>query len=1153
MNRLLARQIKRVCGLNEAEFSESLSELRRLMEREEGHPGALRLAAGLEALMNRVGSSYEQNERDLELRDRSLRLSSEELTRTNDQLRAAADRQRVVIESLRATANQLLSLTDHEEIGKDDAGLEQLTQLMSSLVEDYLKAQASLNEVNAQLVRQKFALDEHAIVSITDTAGRILYANDKFCSISGFEREELLGADHRIVNSGHHSKAFFREFWRTIASGEVWNGEICNRSKDGHFYWVAATVVPFLDERGKPVQYIAIRTDITPQKILEEQLRSSRKFLESLTESMGEGVYALDDAGLCTFFNHEAERLLGWSRDEMLGRHFHGTVHYQDGVGEALPATLCPVWLRNRAGESYRSEEDHFTHRSGRIFPISIVAVPLKEEGRIVGSVAVFQDITARKAVEDQLKSAMRTAEAASRAKSDFLANMSHEIRTPMNAIIGMSHLALSTELNPRQKDYVAKIHTSAKALLRILNDILDFSKIEAGRLELEDVIFRMDEVLETVTTLIAPKAHEKGLELLCSRGVGVPQQVRGDPLRLQQVLLNLLGNAMKFTTRGEVELRVEVASRLGAKVELRFLVRDTGIGIRPEQVEHLFESFTQADSSTTRQFGGTGLGLAISRRLVELMGGGITARGQPNVGSEFIFTVVMGVMEEDRGIFQPQPELRGLRVGLAMDNPRGREILLELLHSLTFRVGLEREGTVHSVGVEWLEKPDLLVIDAHYAHQDGLDWLRRVRERPGYGRLPAVVLCPQPEMVNMQEWCGSIPETRPLPKPVTASQLFDAVAELFGAAPTRQMRHLIQDGAALVGFRELSGKRVLLTEDNVVNQQVAVDLLEMVGIVVEVAGNGADAVEMLRRNRYDVVLMDVQMPVMDGYEATRRIRGELKLDLPVIAMTANAMVGDRERSLQSGMNDHVAKPIDPQHLYRTLHRWLVKGTPPQENTGRDAEKTAPGEDIHPMPPDVPGIDMTVALQRCAGSRALLWRLLHRFVVDQNGAIDRLREVWDRGESGEAVRLAHTLKGLAGSLGAEELRVAAQNLEHGLGGTPEAVPELLSAVDAILCPLLVALKALPDPGSQAGVKSISPRSVTSAEALLELLGPLREPIRTRQPKSCQTRLEQLESLDLPPAMRSRVSELVKMIRKYRFREAEQALEALLNASSPVAP
>ncbi|MEO5346475.1 MAG: PAS domain S-box protein [Magnetococcus sp. YQC-9] len=1149
MHRLLARQIKRVCGVSESEFSEALAELRR-MTGGEASSSAGRVVSGLEELMTRVGLSYDQSERDLELRDRSLRLSSEELTRTNDQLRAEAERQLRVIESLRATANRLLSLTEHDEIGKDDAGLEQLTVLMASLVEDYLKAQASLNEINAQLVRQKFALDQHAIVSITDTAGRILYANDKFCSISGFERDELLGKDHRTVNSGHHPKSFFAQFWRTIAAGGVWNGEICNRAKAGHLYWVAATVVPFLDEYGKPVQYIAIRTDITAQKNLEDQLRASRKFMESLTGSMGEGVYALDGEGHCTFFNREAEQLLGWSRAQMLGRHFHNTVHYQTGDGESLPATSCPVWLKNRAGETYRSEEDHFTSQSGRIFPISIVAVPLKEEGQIVGSVAVFQDISVRKAVEEKLKAAMLSAEAASRAKSDFLANMSHEIRTPMNAIIGMSHLALSTELNPRQKDYVAKIHTSAKALLRILNDILDFSKIEAGRLELEDVIFRMDEVLETVTTLVAPKAHEKGLELLCSRGLGVPQQVRGDPLRLQQVLLNLLGNALKFTTSGEVELRVEVASRLGAKVELRFSVRDTGIGIRPEQVEHLFESFTQADSSTTRQFGGTGLGLAISRRLVELMGGGITARGKPDVGSEFLFTVVMGVMEEDRGIFQPQPELRGLRVGLAVDNPRGREILLELLQSLTFRICLERPGTVQSAGVEWLDKPDLLVIDAHYAQLDGLEWLRGVRERVGYANMPAVVLCPQPEMVGMQEWCGGMRETRSLAKPVTASQLFDAVAELFGAAPTRQMRHLIQDGAALVGFRELSGRRILLTEDNVVNQQVAVDLLEMVGIVAEVAGNGADAVEMLRRNQYDVVLMDVQMPVMDGYEATRRIRGELKLDLPVIAMTANAMVGDRERSLQSGMNDHVAKPIDPQHLYRTLHRWLTRDGTGAATPLQEEAKPAVREELHPLPPPVAGIDMEVALQRCAGSPGLLWRLLRRFAVDQNGAIERLREVWDRGESGEAVRLAHTLKGLAGSLGAEELRVAAQNLEHGLAGTPESAFELMAAVDGILQPLLQALAELPDPrGAQGADKPPESRRLTSEEELQSLLQPLREPIRARQPKACQTQIEQLEKLDLSPVVRSRVSELITMIRKYRFREAEQALNVLLELSN----
>ncbi|MBF0213154.1 MAG: PAS domain S-box protein [Magnetococcales bacterium] len=1280
MHRLLARQIKRVFGLSEAEFSGAVDELRQLAGEREGS-GAGRILSGLAEFCDRVGQSYDQHERDLDLRNRSLQLSSDELTRTNEQLRAEAKRRVAVIDSLRSTANRLLSLSGQPELGEDDAGLEQLTILMASLVENYFKAQSTLHEVNVQLARQKFALDQHAIVSITDTVGIIQYANDKFCRISGFSREELIGQDHRLVNSGHHPKDFFRQFWHTIASGEVWEGEICNRSKDGRLYWVAATVVPFLDESGRPVQYIAIRTDITAQKTMEEQLRSSRKFLESLTESMGEGVYALDARGYCTFFNHEAERLLGWSREEMMTRHFHDTVHNRRIDGALVNASECPMWLKNRAGETYRSEEEYFIHQSGRIFPISVVAVPLKEEGRIIGSVAVFQDITERrriqealqesearlsialsasntgfwdwnpqsdaayfsaewfgmlgydkgelaehadtwrrlihpedaprvvsnlrnhfadpvhpyevefrmrhrlggwkwilasgkvtgrdgqgrvdrmtgihkdiserKAVEEQLKAAIAVAEAASRAKSDFLANMSHEIRTPMNAIIGMSHLALSTELTPRQKDYVAKIHGSAKALLRILNDILDFSKIEAGRLELEEVVFRMDEVLETVTTLVAPRSHEKGLELLCSRGRGVPQQVRGDPLRLQQVLLNLLGNAVKFTATGEVELRVELLERRGQQVELRFTVRDTGIGIRPEQVAHLFESFTQADTSTTRQFGGTGLGLAISRRLVELMGGGITAQGEPGVGSAFTFTVVMGVMAEESDAFQPAPELRGLRVGLTVGNPRGREILLEMLTSLTFRICHERG--VGGMGGEWLEKPDLLVVDAHHAGQDGLEWLRRVRSRAGYGRIPAVVLCPQPEMVNMQEWCGGLPETRPLAKPVTASQLFDAVAELFGAETKRHLRHLVKDQGGLVGFRELSGKRVLLTEDNVVNQQVAVDLLELVGVVVEVAGNGADAVEMLRRHCYDAVLMDVQMPVMDGYEATRRIRGELGLDVPVIAMTANAMVGDREKSLQSGMNDHVAKPIDPQHLYRTLHRWLA----PQEGGGGTVQAgsdPAVREEPEPMPPEIAGIDMGLALQRCAGSRTLLWRLLRRFAVDQDGVIERLRESWNRNESDAAVRVAHTLKGLAGSLGAEALRAAAQNLEHGFTATPESVPELIDAVDVVLRPILVALSALPQPVASSGTLSpVGCRPVVGEEALIALLRPLQEPLRARQPKACQALLEPLEGMELPPSARMRVNNLMLMIRKYRFREAEQALNALLDSTSSSTP
>ncbi|MBF0294800.1 MAG: response regulator [Magnetococcales bacterium] len=864
MHRLLARQLRRCCGLAEEEFAEVCAELRASVPAD---GRAARLAVGLEELLLRVGQSYDQSERDLELRNRSLRMSSDELTLTNDRLRAEADRQRAVIESLRATANRLLSLSGRPVLGQDDASLEQLTVLMATLVDDYLATQSRLREANVSLERQKFALDRHAIVSITDTQGRIVYANDRFCQISGYSRDELLGQDHRIVNSGFHSKEFFANLWQTLAAGEVWQGEICNRNKNGENYWVAATVVPFLDETGKPVQYVAIRTDMTT-----------------------------------------------------------------------------------------------------------------------------------RKAIEERLKQAMRDAEAASRAKSDFLANMSHEIRTPMNAILGMSHLAMLGGDTTRQKDYVGKIHGAAKALLRILNDILDFSKIEAGRLELETVTFRMAEVMENVVNLMAGRAREKGLELTARVGDGVPDGLRGDPLRLQQVLLNLLGNAVKFTTVGEVDLQVELARRWEDQVELRFLVQDTGIGVRPEQAEYLFDSFTQADSSTTRRYGGTGLGLAISRRLVELMGGGISVRSRVGEGSTFVFTVVMGVVAE-----------------------RGEEVS------------------------------------------------------------PA---SPEP-------------------------------------------------GGALA-FRGLAGRRVLLVEDNVVNQEVAVGLLALAGVRAEVANNGLEALEWLRGNRCDAVLMDVQMPVLDGYEATRRIREELDSALPVIAMTANAMVGDREKSLRVGMNDHVSKPIDPRHLFATLKRWIAP-----EGEGDPAEEVVvpAADDETCLPESLPGIDMELALRRCAGNRTLLARLLRRFATNQATVVERMEELWARGELEEAVRLAHTLKSLFGSLGAVGLQESARRLELAMRETAEDVPGWLAEIAHGLGPLLRGLDRFT--GAEA-----SGAMIASREEVEALLGQLERPLHARQPRPALAVVDRLEAMMLPEVLREKVGGLIALIRKYRFKEALEVLREL---------
>ncbi|MBF0428577.1 MAG: response regulator, partial [Magnetococcales bacterium] len=693
--------------------------------------------------------------------------------------------------------------------------------------------------------------------------------------------------------------------------------------------------------------------------------------------------------------------------------------------------------------------------------------------------------------------------------------------------------------------DYVEKIHSSAKTLLRILNDILDFSKIEAGRLELEHVVYRMDDVLETVITLLSARIYEKGLELLCSRGNGVPVHVRGDPLRLQQILLNLCGNAVKFTAQGEVELRVEVAGHQDQQVELRFSVRDTGIGIKPEQIETLFDSFTQADTSTTRQYGGTGLGLAISRRLVELMGGSIAATSQLGQGSQFTFTVKAESIREESAEWQPFPELRGLQVGLLVDNLRSREILEELLTSLTFRICREQTRAEGTGG--WSERPDLLLFDLCLAERHGLQWLVEQRCKSTWSHVPALILCPQPELVKMQETTSSLTRVRTLPKPVTASQLFDAVAGLFGVRTSAKKQSTGREGNWMATFRGLTGKRVLLTEDNPVNQQMAVDLLELVGLEVEVASNGAEALERLRNRRYEVILMDVQMPVMDGYEATRRIRQELGMTLPIIAMTANAMQGDREKSLLAGMNDHVAKPIDPQHLFTTLHRWMESTQEGVAEGDEVAEVTAVAAE-EPLPTHLPGVNLEEAMHRCANNPALLWRLLRRFAVDQVDVTQRLRESWARDEREEAVRLAHTLKGLAGSIGAGELQEAARTLEQGLMNASGEVSSQLDRVEHMLQPLLQALVQLP---IQTDVNSTPVlQEPVGMEEMLLLLQPLQQPLRARQAKICQGLVERLEEVTVPVAIAERVTNLIRLVRKYRLKEAELEWQELMRKFAP---
>jgi CheY-like chemotaxis protein len=675
---------------------------------------------------------------------------------------------------------------------------------------------------------------------------------------------------------------------------------------------------------------------------------------------------------------------------------------------------------------------------------------------RLQGRAAIFgniHDVGELKKAEEKIRQAQAAAEAASKAKGDFLANMSHEIRTPMNAILGLARLALKTELTPRQTDYLEKIQAAGTSLLGIINDVLDFSKIEAGRLELESAPFNLDAVLDNLAGLIAVKAHEKeAVEVLFRIGADVPRTLVGDALRLGQVLINLAGNAVKFTERGEIVVATELVGTAGASARIRFSVRDTGIGLTDEQTARLFESFSQADTSTTRRFGGTGLGLAICKRLVGMMGGEIEVDSVPGRGSTFSFTADFGLAGSPADRRRDPPAgLAGMRVLVVDDHPTSRVILREMLESFTFEVTTAASG---AAGLAEFERArdgrpyDLVVMDWKMPGMDGLEAARRIKA--GAARRPPPVLLVTAfgcEDIRREAEAAGLEGV--LPKPVSAALLFDTILAIFGRRPSAPSAA----GAAEPMGRacdRLAGRRVLLVEDNEINQQVALETLRGAGLAAALAVNGREAVARVARERFDVVLMDVQMPVMDGYAAAMEIRrweaegrnsesGSGKAEggrrkeglppIPIIAMTANAMPGDAAKSLAAGMNDHLTKPIDPDTLFETLARWITVGTGcrrapalPAADGGGPREETV-------LPDGLPGFDLAQGLRRLQGNRTLYRRLLVEFADRHRHEAEELRHALAAGDFDRARHRLHTVKGVAGNLAAAPLAAASAALE----------------------------------------------------------------------------------------------------------------------------
>ncbi|THB80962.1 MAG: response regulator [Desulfobacteraceae bacterium] len=856
--------------------------------------------------------------------------------------------------------------------------------------------------------------------------GVIIDCNDRFVDLMGSDRESLIG-----FNS-----------LRNISDQDI-RGRLDKALKgeradfEGEYTSITGGNVRFLRQVFNPVnpgqastQVIATVEDVTERKRAELEIATQRAYLEQLFEASTEAIAFINADDRVERINSQFTSTFGFAPDDVIGR--------------SLDDTIIPTFLHEE-GKAVKVEIKkgrHIFHetvrqcRNGHMLDVSITGMPIHINGKDAGVYAIYRDISGQKKAEEELKKAKIEAEKATLAKSYFLANMSHEIRTPMNAIIGFSHLAMETALTPQQLDYQKKIHFSAYSLLRLIDDILDFSKIEAGKLKMEFLEFDLDEVLNNVGNMASVKALEKeNLEVHFDRAPDVPHFLLGDPLRLTQILLNMTNNAIKFTDEGDIVISVRSGTQEDEDVELHFSVSDTGIGLTQEEIEMLFQAFVQADTSTTRLYGGTGLGLAICQTLVEMMGGRISVESQPGKGSTFSFTahfaLVKGRAAKDLTLPSTMKVSRALVVSAS---PVSQKIIKGILESFKIDAIAVSSGKACIDELKTADKDrpyDLVLMDWKIPDSDGIRIARKIKHHRNLEKIPRIIMIIGVGHEKDIKDTDHADLDGVLSKPVCASRLFDTILDSFGLEDTHSLTAEVLTGRLARDLEEIQGARILLVEDNEINQQLARELLERAGLNVAVANHGREALARLEKSVFEAVLMDIQMPVMDGYEACRRIRMNSRFDsLPIIAMTAHALAGHREKCIDAGMNDHIPKPIAPDTLFTTLLRWI--------HPSRKRRVDLPFVEYQEPDPgkagldDVPGISVRSGLARAMGNQVLYMELLEKFRARTPDAARDIDRALAGGDHEAAKRMAHTIKGTSGNIGAKNLHQAAGDLEKAI-------------------------------------------------------------------------------------------------------------------------